>query len=158
MFREVARVKQRLSREECVQILERELRGVLSVQGEDGYPYGMPMNHWYCPEDGKLYFHSGPTGHKIDAMKRCDKASFCVLDGGSREEGEWWLRFNSVVVFGRLRIVADHEKALEISRRLSRKFTSDEAYIEHEIRHSGPAVLCFALEIEHMTGKHVTER
>ena len=26
------------------------------MPGEDGYPYGIPMNHWYNPEDGKLYY------------------------------------------------------------------------------------------------------
>ena len=158
MFREMARVKQALSAEECREILERELRGVLSVLGDGGYPYGVPMNHWYCREDNCLYFHSGPVGHKIDAIRRCDKASFCVTDGGERREGEWWLTFRSVVAFGRIRPVEDHERALEISRQLSYKFTSDEAYIEREIRHSGPSVLCFALEIEHLSGKRVNER
>ena len=69
MFREMLRYKQALSEEECIEILKKELRGVLSVLGDDGYPYGMPINHFYNEEDGKIYFHSGMQGHKIDAMK-----------------------------------------------------------------------------------------
>jgi nitroimidazol reductase NimA-like FMN-containing flavoprotein (pyridoxamine 5'-phosphate oxidase superfamily) len=62
------RFKQQISEAECIRILKEEKRGVLSVMGEDGYPYGIPMNHWYSPEDGKLYFHGAKSGHKLDAI------------------------------------------------------------------------------------------
>lgn len=157
MFREMLRAGQQLTEEECVGILKKEPRGVLSVLGDGGYPYGMPMNHYYCEADGRLYFHGGKKGHKIDAARRCGKASFCVYDRGTRQEGEWFLRFRSVIVFGRIEFIEDPEKTYEISRLLSRKFTQDEAYIENEIRHSGPGTLLFALVPEHMTGKLVKE-
>ena len=54
MFREMMRIKQQLQESECIEILKNEKRGVLSVLGDDGYPYGMPMNHFYCEEDGKI--------------------------------------------------------------------------------------------------------
>ncbi|MBQ8079177.1 MAG: pyridoxamine 5'-phosphate oxidase family protein [Oscillospiraceae bacterium] len=158
MFREVARVKQALDRETCIRILKEEKRGVLAVQGDDGYPYAMPLNHWYCEEDGKLYFHSGRNGHRTDSIRRSDKASFCVMNQGTQEAGNWWLDFESVIVFGRIEIIEDHERALDISRRLSYKFTEDEGYIQYEIEHSGPGVMVFALTPEHITGKLVHER
>ena len=157
MFRELVRKKQQISDEECVRILKEELRGVLSVQGDDGYPYGLPINHYYNEEDGCLYFHSGKTGHKIDAIRRNDKASFCVYDPGFRKEGAWALNIKSVIVFGRIEIIDDRETVYEISRRLSRKFTRDEAYIDAEIARSGPGTLMFRLVPEHMTGKLVNE-
>ena len=157
MFRELTRIKQQLPREECIALLRSELRGVLSLLGDDGYPYGMPLNHYYCEEDGLLYFHSGRTGHKIDALKRCAKASFCVYDKGSRREGDWALTFRSVIVFGQIRIVEDPDRIVRIARLLSRRFTDDEAYIEREIANSGPHTLMFALVPEHMTGKRVHE-
>ena len=157
MFRKMLRARQAITDAECVEILKNEPRGVLSVLGDDGYPYGMPLNQFYCEDDGHIYFHSGKVGHKIDALKSCDKASFCVMDGGYRREGEWALNIKSVIVFGRLRVVEDHEKALEISRQLSYKFTNDEAYIQREIERSGPGVLVFELIPEHMTGKLVNE-
>ena len=157
MFREMLRKKQQLPEEECIEILKNELRGVLSVIGDDDYPYGMPINHFYCEEDGNIYFHSGRKGHKIDAMKSHDKASFCVYDQGFRREGEWALNIRSVIVFGRIEFIEDKEKIYEIARRLSHKFTDDEEYIEHEIVRSGPGTLMFALVPEHMTGKLVNE-
>ena len=157
MFREMLRIRQQLTEEDCIEILKREKRGVLSVLGDDDYPYGMPLNHFYCEDDGRIYFHGGKMGHKIDAMRRHDKASFCVYDQGFVREGEWALNIRSVIVFGRIEMIEDEEKMIDISRRLSYKFTKDEAYIEDEIRRSGPRTLLFALVPEHMTGKLVKE-
>ncbi len=157
MFREMVRQKQQLAKEECIEILKNEKRGVLSVLGDDDYPYGMPLNHYYCEEDGKIYFHGGRGGHKIDAMKRHDKASFCVYDEGFRKEGEWALNIRSVIVFGRIEFIPDRETTYRISAELSRKFTNDEEYIRRELEKSGPGTLMFALIPEHMTGKLVNE-
>ena len=158
MFRTLTRIRQQLPREECLDLLQTQLRGVLSVLGDDGYPYGLPINHYYCPEDGRIYFHSGKLGHKIDAIRRCDKVSFCVMDQGVRPEGAWYLDIRSVIVFGRIEMVEDREKIYEIARRLSRRFTDDEAYIRREIEQSGPATLMFALVPEQITGKLVHEK
>ncbi len=157
MFRELTRTKQQLSREEAISLLKTEPRGVLSLMGDEGYPYGLPIDHWYCDADGCLYFHSGTSGHKIDAMKQCPKASFCVYDQGFRNEGNWALNIKSVIVFGKIEIVADQEKAIEITRQLSYKYTSDTAYIEEEIRKYGSGVLVFRLVPEHITGKITKE-
>ncbi len=158
MFRNIVRAKQALPEDECIAILKKELRGVLSVLGDNDYPYGMPLNHYFNEEDGKLYFHSGKTGHRIDAIKRHPKASYCVYDEGTRGNGNWYLTFKSVIVFGRIEIIEDREKIYDIARKLSRKFTNDEEYIENEVKNSGPGTLMFALVPEHMTGKRVTER
>ena len=157
MFRELVRKKQALSREECIRILTEEKRGVLSVLGDDGYPYGVPIDHYFCPEDGKIYFHSGMTGHKMDAMRRHDKISYCVYDGGFRKDGDWALNIRSVVVFGKVEFVEDREVIYEMCRRLSRKFLTDEQAIEDEVRRAGPRTALFALVPEHMTGKLVNE-
>ena len=159
MFREMLRKKQQLSQRECVDILKTQLRGVLSVLGDDGWPYGVPLDHWYCEEDGCLYFHGGKTGHKVDAMRRHEKVSFCVCDEGvPDEEVPWALVINSVVVFGRAEMLEDHDRTMEVSRQLSYKFTDDEGYIQREIQRSGPGTLCFRLIPEHMTGKRVVEK
>ena len=157
MFREMRRFKQVLSQEECIEVLKNEPRGVLSLIGEDGYPYGIPMDHWYCEEDGKLYFHCAKEGHKLDALKACSKASYCVYDQGYRKEGEWALNIRSVVVFGKMRVVEDAEKIAEICTNISRKFTDDETYAVRELASLGKAVCCLELTPEHMTGKLVNE-
>lgn len=157
MFREMRRFKQQITDEECREVLRSEPRGVLSVIGDDGYPYGVPMDHWYSEKDGKLYFHCAKEGHKLDAIRACDKVSYCVMDKGYRKENEWALNIRSVIVFGRMRIVEDENKRIEIGTNLCRKFTDDEAYIEREIKNALPRALCLELTPEHITGKLVNE-
>jgi hypothetical protein len=157
MFREMRRSKQELSQQECVELLNSQPRGVLSLLGDDGYPYGIPMTHWYNAQDGKLYFHGAKSGHKIDALNAWDKVSFCVYDAGYRKEGEWSLNIRSVVVFGRIRAVDDPKKAAEICHALCRKFSDDPDYPQREWRQAGDSVLCLELTPEHITGKLVNE-
>lgn len=157
MFRNMRRFKQQLPDQECIEILKSDPRGILSLLGDDGYPYGIPMTHWYCPADGKLYFHCAREGHKLDAIRGCDKASFCVCDQGYREPGDWAMHIRSVVVFGRIRILEDPAKMAEVCRGLAFKFTADPSYGEEEIRKYLKNVLCLELTPEHITGKRVKE-
>ena len=157
MFRQMRRFKQQISDEECIRILKDQPRGVLSVIGDNGYPYGIPLDHWYSESDNRLYFHCAKEGHKLDAIKACDKVSYCVYDEGYRREGEWALNINSVVIFGRMHVVEDEGRKRIICENLCRKFTDDEAFLEREMKNAFPRVCCLEIEIEHMTGKLVNE-
>ena len=157
MFRNMRRFKQQISDEECKRILVKEKRGVLSVLGDDGYPYGMPLNHYYDEKENVLYFHGAKEGHKIDAIKKCDKVSYCVYENGVKKEGHWSLDVRSVICFGKMSIIVDLDKCIEISKNIWWKFGSDEKELEEEINNSSSRVMCLKLEIEHMTGKMVNE-
>ena len=78
MFRQMRRNRQQLSRERCEEILSRATSGVLAVLGDEGYPYAVPLSYVYS--EGKFYFHCARQGHKLDAIRREPKASFCVID------------------------------------------------------------------------------
>ena len=157
MFRELARKKQQLTKDECIELLKKEKRGVLSVIGDNCYPYGMPMNHFYNEADGKIYFHTGKKGHRTDALKENEKVSFTLIDDGVKQEDGWALTVKSVIVFGRVKLVDDMDKIVDISARLSRKFTNDEEYIKMEIKSFASATLLLELTPEHICGKTVTE-
>ena len=135
MFRDLTRKKQLLSPEECIEILKTQTRGVLSVNGDNGYPYAMPMNHFYNEADGCVYFHTGRYGHRTDALKKDGRVCLCVYDRGYRKEGEWALNIRSVIAFGRAEIISEYENVVDICRNLSLKYTSDTAYIEEEVYH-----------------------
>ncbi len=158
MFREMRRQKQAISDAECIELLESETRGVLSMLGDDGYPYGVPINHYYDTESGKLYFHGGKIGHRVDAVRACDKVSYTVFDKGFRKDGDWALNVKSVIIFGRISIVENYQYAIDICRKLCYKFTDDEDYIADEIEKFAKCTLVMELEIEHMTGKLVNEK
>ncbi len=158
MFRELTRKKQKLTQEDCIEVLKNETRGVLSVNGDDGYPYALPINHYYNEEDGKIYFHSGKIGYKIDALKKDDKVSFCVFDQGVRSPGQWYYVVKSVIVFGRIAIIEDPDRIVDITTRLSHKFTDDEDYIQGEIKKDLRNTYLLELTPENMCGKLVKER
>ena len=157
MFRELQRKNKQISMEECIELLKKETRGVLSVLGDGDYPYGMPMNHWYNEEDGKIYFHCGKSGHRLDALRKCNKVSFCTYDSGYREEGDWALHVKSVIVFGTIEIIDDMDTIANVARKLSYKFTQDEEYIRTEIEKYAKATLLLQLTPEHICGKQITE-
>ena len=134
MFRELVRIKQRMPMEDCIELLKNETRGVLSVLGDDDYPYGAPINHFYDEESGNIYFHIGSQrSHRTDAIRKHDKVSFCVYDHGWRKEGEWALNVKSVIIFGRIAIVEDKDRIIDITTKLTRKFTLDEEYLKKEL-------------------------
>ena len=97
MFREMRRKRQELPREEVLSILERATSGVLAVEGDEGYPYAVPMSFLY--EEGKLYFHSAAAGHKLDALQRNNRASFCVIDRDLVSPDEYTSYYRCVFVF-----------------------------------------------------------
>ncbi len=158
MFRKMRRFKQQLTEEECIRILTEEPRGVLAVSGDDGYPYALPITHCYDRKNHSIVFHGAKAGHKADSIKRNDKVSFCVYDKGFVKEGDWALNIKSVIVFGRMKLVEDKDRALEICRLLGNKFYPTPESVETEIERDFSRVQCLELEIEHMTGKLVNEK
>ncbi len=157
MFRKMRRSTQALSREEIVDLLKNETRGVLSVQGDDGYPYGFPINHFYDEETGQLYFHGAAFGHHIDAIKRDPKVSFCVYGQDFVREGEWAKNVKSVVIFGKAEIVDDLSEVIRICRKICGKFPCPPGYVEEEIDKDAGRTMCIVLTIEDINGKLVNE-
>ena len=155
-FRAMRRARQQLDERECLELLEKEPRGVLAVLGDGDYPYAVPLDFLY--RDVKLYFHCAREGHKLDALRRHDKASFCVTDGGFRREGDWALHFRSVIVFGRVRLMGHDEEGIEaLLRALGNKYNPDPDDVERELCGALPRVQLLELTVEHMSGKLVRE-
>ena len=159
MFRELERKHKELPLETCIDVLKSEKRGVLSVIGDGGYPYGTPINHWYNEEDGAIYFHCGnANSHRMDSLRKDNKVSFCVYDKGYQKEGDWAFFVKSVIVFGRIELVDDQALTREIATKLSYKFTDDTEFIERTIRGNLHRTLLLKLQPEHICGKLVHEK
>ncbi|MBQ1493231.1 MAG: pyridoxamine 5'-phosphate oxidase family protein, partial [Blautia sp.] len=114
MFRKMRRIGQALPMEECEQILREASYGVLAVLGDDGYPYAVPVNHVYA--EGKIVFHCAVTGHKLDAIRREEKVSFCVVGHEQVLPKERATSFLSVIAFGRAHIVEDEASLRRIHK------------------------------------------
>ena len=150
------RQRQQLSDEESIGILQKATSGTLALLGDGGYPYAVPISYVY--DDGKLYFHSALSGHKVDAIRACDKASFCVIDQDNVKPAEYTTYFRSVIAFGRIHIVEDEEEKRSIARTLGNRYNpNQEESLRKELEHGLSRMLAIRLDIEHLTGKEAIE-
>lgn len=152
MFREMRRQDKMKTHEEAVRILSECTNGILSVIGDEGYPYGVPVSYVYS--DGRIYFHCASEGHKLDAIKAEPKVSFTVVGADNIKSGQFTTSYKSVICFGKTKIVnSDEEKRIAlkaIADKYSKKFRAEglkyiEAYWD--------ATTVVEINIEHMTGK-----
>ncbi|MBQ9808817.1 MAG: pyridoxamine 5'-phosphate oxidase family protein [Ruminococcus sp.] len=155
MFRNMRRYKQAVTEDECKNILRTAKRGVLSVIGDNGYPYAVPVNFFYG-DDGKIYLHGAASGHKTDAIKACDKVCFTVWNEGYQKD-DWSWYITSVVVFGRAEFVST-DSVMDKLKSLGMKYYPTEKEVDEEIARDAKRVQMTAITIEHMTGKLVHEK
>ncbi|MEA4953922.1 MAG: pyridoxamine 5'-phosphate oxidase family protein [Pseudoflavonifractor sp.] len=156
MFREMRRIRQKLSPEETEAILQRGTSGVLALSGDDGYPYAVPTSYVYT--QGKIYFHCAVSGHKIDAIRRSGKASFCVIDQDQVVPEKFTTYFRSAIAFGQIRILEDTQEKRAAIETLAMKYTPDDAVgREREIDGFFRILCMLELAIEHLSGKESIE-
>jgi len=158
MFRKIRRTKNEIAAEDAKALLKNNRRAAFSVNGDDGYPYTIPVNFYYDEEDNKIYFHGAKKGHKIDSIKANDKVCFTTWNDGSLEDGDWAFRVSSCVVFGRARLIEDRKITEEKVRKLARKYYPSGEEVEEEIKRAIAGVQLVAIEIEHISGKMVYEK
>ena len=155
-FREMRRKRQQLSEEKSIGILQKSTAGTLALLGDNGYPYAVPISYVYA--DGKLYFHSALSGHKIEAIRNCDKASFCVIDKDDVQPEKYTTYFRSVIAFGRIHIIEDAQEKLETARLLGDRYNpNQEEALQKEMEKGLSRMVMIRLDIEHLTGKEAIE-
>lgn len=154
MFRPMRRSAQELTREECEEILRRCPMGVLAVTGDEGYPYAVPVNPVY--ENGTIYFHCAREGHKLDAIRRDSRVSFCVVDQDTVIPEERTTAYVSVIAFGRARLLEDEAEMRHVCDLIGRKFCPDHleaCRAETEETLAARRLGVVAVTVEHLTGK-----
>jgi len=152
MFREMRRKDKMKTYEEAIQILDECTNGVLSVIGDGGYPYGVPVSYIY--NDGKIYFHCAGEGHKLDAIKADSRVSFTVVGADEIAPEKFTTMYKSVIAFGRASIIDTDEEKMAALNLIREKYSGNfpkegAAYIEKFWDKTTVVVI----EIEHMTGK-----
>ena len=158
MFRPVRKKKNEISAEEARELLCSSRIGILAVNGDDGYPYAIPVNYYYDTENEKIFFHGSRVGHKVDALKKCDKVCFTVIGNETVKDEAWAPYVKSAVVFGRCRSIENREETLKTLKRFAMKYYPDEQTADEEIARSAKAVRMFEITVEHVSGKEVQER
>lgn len=158
MFRPIRKKKNEISTDAAKVLLRSSRRGVLAVNGDDGYPYAIPINYLYDEENEKIIFHGAKAGHKVDALKKNDKICFTVFGNEMVKEEAWAPFLQSVVVFGRCHLVESQEDAIALVKKFAAKYYPNMDMVNEEAASSGRAVQMFEIQIEHLSGKEVQER
>lgn len=156
MDRTMRRFRQRLDQADCETILAGNTSGVLALHGDDGYPYAVPLS--YAWMDGMLIFHGAKAGHKIDAMRRDNKASFCVIDRDEVVPERYTTHYRSVICFGRMRIIEDEAEMRRLTVLLGEKYWP--GHVQEAMAETDGAMsrLCvYVMEVERVTGKQAIE-
>ena len=155
-FRDMRRKRQQLSESESIGILQKATSGTLARLGDNGYPYAVPISYVY--HEGKMYFHSALSGHKVDAIRQCDKASFCVIEQDDVQPKKYTTFFRSVIAFGRIHVIEDEAEKLSTARMLGNRYNpNDEENLQKEIESGFSRMLMIRFDIEHLTGKEAIE-
>lgn len=153
MFRKMRLEANMVTNEAAEEMLDKATNGVLAVDGDDGYPYAVPLSFAY--KNGKIYFHStSDNSHKIESIKKNPKVSFCVITQDEILPKQFNTLYRSVIVFGKARVLTEAKEIEQGIMTIVKKYAGEfmeegKAYMNAETGN-----FCVVeIDIEHMTGK-----
>ena len=158
MFRKIRKIKNEINQAEAKELLKNSRRGILAMNGDDGYPYDIPVNYFYDETEGKIFFHGAKAGYKVDCLKSSDKVCFTVIGSEMIRAEAWAPYMQSVVIFGRCQLIDDKQNAMKRLKDFAMKYYPSEEMVLDEIKADGKATQMFEIDVEYMTGKEVQEK
>lgn len=157
MFRSIRKKKNEISLDAAKELLHCSRRGILAVNGDNGYPYAIPINYLYDEDTQKIFFHGAKAGYKVDALKACDKVCFTVCGNETIKDEAWAPYVKSAVVFGKCHLMENDSSAMDALKKFAMKYYPGEDMVDSQIASTGRATQMFEIEIEHISGKEVQE-
>lgn len=151
-FKNITLDERALDREEAFEILRKGSYGILSTMGDDGYPYGVPLN--YTCLDDEIYFHSAGQGHKLENIRHIQKVCFCVVTRSAVLSREFDTDYESVIAFGKAVEVCDDVQKERFFMSLLNKYS--EAFIPAGLKYMKKywdVTTVIKINIDHITGK-----
>lgn len=155
MFRKIRKIKNEIDNDAVDSLLHSCRRGVLSMNGDDGYPYSIPINYYYDEANQKIYFHGAKSGYKVDCLNRCDKVCFTIFGNESIKDLVWAPFVQSVIVFGRCHLVDTDN---EVLKNFMMKYYPSLDLVDKVIKDDSKFVQMYEISIEHKSGKQVQEK
>ncbi len=155
MFRKIRKIKNEIDKDAIDSLLHSCRRGVLSMNGDDGYPYSIPINYYYDEANQKIYFHGAKSGYKVDCLNRCDKVCFTIFGNESIKDLVWAPFVQSVIVFGRCHLVDTDN---EVLKNFMMKYYPSLDLVDKVIKDDSKFVQMYEISIEHKSGKQVQEK
>ena len=145
-----------LSEERMDALMERARYGVISTIGEDGYPYGTPVN--FVVLDGRIFFHGRKVGEKVSNLKRDPRCCFTVVEEQGFERCDdgacnTTSLYECVIIRGKVRMIEDDAEKMRILRATVDKLTPERKADEIDAKKVPPTGI-FEIVPESRTGKY----
>jgi len=154
MFREIRRKDRLITKEEGIELLKKCDYGVLSVLGDDDYPYGVPVNFAY--KDNCIYIHCFLEGHKVDAIKKHPKVCLTAVDDVAVLKDQISTNYISVIAFGKAEIISPPEvetRKTAFDAIIDKYIPNEEERTSKYIADQDSKTNAIKIEIEHLTCK-----
>lgn len=152
MFRPMRRLEKQMTDSETFTLLEKSEYGILSVHGEDGFPYGVPVNH--ILKDHKIYFHCAMSGHKLSALASDPRSCYTIIGSAEVKPETFETYYESAIAFGTTRLLHEGEEKTQALHAFIDRFSSAfKASGLHYVEENAARTMVIAFDISHITGK-----
>lgn len=151
MFKEMRRKDRELEKEEIMELLKRGEYGILSTIGENGYPYGVPVNYVYI--DNAIYFHCAVEGQKLDNLRNDNKVSFCIVGETCIVPEQFTTKYESVIIFGKANEIDENEKNVDLLEIINKYSKEHMEKGKQYIKNADKKVKVIKINIDHISGK-----
>ena len=151
MFKEIRRQDRKLSNADTDEVLLKGNYGVLSMIGESGYAYGVPLSYVYM--DNGIYLHCALEGQKLSHIRNNNRVSFCVVGEANPLPDQFSMKYKSAIIFGKAREINGEEK-LRALIGLVKKYSGE--YLEKGKEYAANSIdktVVIRIDIERITGK-----
>lgn len=140
--------RQRMDEEFFDHVFSTAVEIVLAMNGEDGFPYAVPLN--FVREGQVIYAHCAHEGTKMDLLRKDGRVAFCVTCDVQADSERHTCYYKSVCGTGRVREVTDAAERASAFAAIGRRYGSDcgsmpQAYLDKA------AIL--RLDVASMSGK-----
>ena len=152
-MREMHKKNSKLSDEAAFELLKKGEHGILALNGDDGYPYAVPITYSYF--DNCIYFHSADHGYKIDILRMNPKACFSVIINVEVMPSKFSAKYESVIVNGDISFVEDKNEKNRALEFLVDRYSSEYKEIGMKFINGpfGEKTSVFKMTIKEISGK-----
>ena len=142
-----------LDKENAYALLRTGEYGILSMVGEEGESYAVPVNYaWDC--ENAIYIHCAPQGRKLRCIALHPRVSFCVVGRTHVVSRKFTTGYESIILTGHARTCLPAEERMQALRLILEKYAPND--LETGLKYAEKSfhrTEIIRIDLESMSGK-----